>query len=151
MSIWCTCSPFRDAIHDANVLCRGANTKFIHDDSSARIYLWCKCLLTEMKMPNVLWCKCFLMGMSWCKCLFRYAMNANAPLWVYHDANALIRTQFIQKFLLFSKRGFHNAWNQNIFKLNLLFLKSHLPFDLRLPKNWWSLLENLRMGHLLEI
>ena len=82
----------------------------------------------------------------------RYATNANAPLWVYHDTNALMQTQFIQKFLLFSKRGFHNAWNQNIFKPNLLFLKSHLPFDLRLPKkNWWSLLENLRMGHLLEI
>ena len=36
-------------------------------------------------------------------------------------------------------------------KLDLLFMKSHLPFDLRLPKNWWSLLENLWMGHLLEI
>ena len=39
----------------------------------------------------------------------RYAMNANAPSWVYHDTNALMQTQFIQKFLLFSKRGFHNA------------------------------------------
>ena len=39
----------------------------------------------------------------------RYAMNANAPLWVYHATNALMQTQFIQKFLLFSKRGFHNA------------------------------------------
>ena len=69
-------------------------------------------------------------------------MNANALLWVYHDTNALTQTQFIQKFLLILKWGFRNAWNQNIFKLNLLFLKSHLPFDLRLPKNWWSLLEN---------
>ena len=77
--------------------------------------------------------------------------DANVPLWVYHDTNALMQTQFIQKFLLFSKWGFPNAWNQNIFKLNLLFLKSHLPFDLKLPKNWWSLLENLWMGHLLEI
>ena len=30
-------------------------------------------------------------------------------------------------------------------------MKSHLPFDLRLPRNWWSLLENLRMGHQLGI
>ena len=105
-----------------------------------RMSLWC-----------MQWCECNLVGMQWCRCPFRYAMNANAPLWVYHDTNALMQTQFIQKFLLFSKRGFHNAWNQNIFKLNLLFLKSHLPFDLRLPKNWWSLLENLRIGHRLGI
>ena len=40
---------------------------------------------------------------------WEYAMNANAPLWVYHDTNALMQTQFIQKFPLFSKRGFLNA------------------------------------------
>ena len=72
-------------------------------------------------------------------------------MYVCHEANVLMQTQFIQKFLLFSKRGFHNAWTQNIFTLDLLFMKSHLPFDLGLPKNWWSLLENLRMGRLLEI
>ena len=79
--------------------------------------------------------------MSWCNRSCRYVMTQNA----------LVQTQFIQKFPLFSKQGFHNAWNQSIFKLNLLFMKSHLPFDLRLSKNWWSLLENLWMRHLLEI
>ena len=54
--------------HDADVPCDGANAMFIHDGASARIYPWCKCLLTEMEMQNVLWCKCLLMGMSWCKC-----------------------------------------------------------------------------------
>ena len=63
--------------------------------------------------------------------------DVNAPLWVCRDANVhVMQTQFIHKFFLFSKRGFHNAWNQNIFKLNLLFLKSHLPFDLRLPRKF---------------
>ena len=59
ISIWCTCSPFRDAIHDANVLCRDEDMKFIYDGASARIYPWCKCLLTEMEMQNVLWCNAF--------------------------------------------------------------------------------------------
>ena len=31
-------SPFRDAIHDANVLYRDEDMKFIHDGASARIY-----------------------------------------------------------------------------------------------------------------
>ena len=88
-----------------------------------RMSLWC-----------MQWCECNLVGMQWCRCPFKYAMNANAPLWVYNDTNVLMQTQFIQKFLLFSKRGFHNAWNQNIFTLDLLFMKSHLPFDLRFPK-----------------
>ena len=60
--------------HDADVPCDGANATFIHDGASARIYPWCKCLLTEMEMQNVLWCKCLLMGMSWCTCPFGYAM-----------------------------------------------------------------------------
>ena len=60
--------------HDADVPCDGANATFTYDGASARIYLWCKCLLTEMEMQNVLWCKCLLMGMSWCKCSCRYAM-----------------------------------------------------------------------------
>ena len=83
----------------------------------------------------------------------RYAMNANAPLWVYHDTNALMQTQFIQKFPLFSKRDFFNTWNQNIFKLNLLFLKSHLFFfKLKAPKKKWVItVRNLWMGHWLRI
>ena len=133
---------------------------------------WCqRAYLTVMHVSlcrdgdaNFLWCKCLLMGMSWCKCSCRYAMNANVlmahammrmstcgdamnanarwgmqrmqmpPCGYIMTRNVLVQTQFIQKFLLFSKRGFHNAWNQNIFKLDLLFLKSHLLFDLRLPK-----------------
>ena len=122
---------------------------------------------------KILWCKCLLMGMSWMQMSLweyammrmsaweyamawmsscRYAMNANALLWVYHDTNALMQTQFIQKFPLFSKRGFHNAWNQNILKTWFIIPEKSSSFWLKAPKkNWWSLLENLRMGHLLEI
>ena len=32
-------SPFRDAFHDTDVPCDGANTTFIYDGASARIYL----------------------------------------------------------------------------------------------------------------
>ena len=35
------------------------------------------------------------------------AMMRMFPLGVYHDTNALMQTQFIQKFFLFSKRGVH--------------------------------------------
>ena len=130
---WCKCP--LGACHDANVLW---------------CMLWCECLFGNMQ-----WCKCPLgacydtnvrlgvfhdanvplvhvmvrMPLWWCnecECPLGYAMNVNALLWVYHDTNALMQTQFIQKFFLFSKQGFHNAWNQSIFKLNLLFLKNHL-------------------------
>ena len=96
-------------------------------------------------------------GMSWWDVMMqmypcRYAMNVNAPLWVYHDTNALMQTQFIQKFFLFSKRGFHNAWNHNILKTWLIIHEKSSSFWLKAPKkNWWSLLENLWMRHLLEI
>ena len=73
-------------------------------------------------------------GMQWCRCLFRYAMNANALLWVYHDTNALMQTQFIQKFSLFSKRGFLNAWNQNIFKTWFIIHEKSSSFWLKAPK-----------------
>ena len=111
---------------------------------------WCKCFFGSMP-----WCKCSfgachdayapckdvmmqiypyryaVMQMYPC----RYTMNVNAPLWVYHATECFgANTVYSKTFFLFSKRGFHNAWNQNIFTLDLLFMKSHLPFDLRLPK-----------------
>ena len=74
-------SPFKDAI-------------FMMRMSHAMVH-------AMMRMSH--WC------MLWCECPFGDVMNANARLWVYHDTSALMQTQFIQKFLLFLKRGFHNA------------------------------------------
>ena len=116
---------------------------------------WCKCPLVHamMQMPFV-WMQWMWMP-AWvcneCQRPFGYAMNANVPLRIYHDTDALMQTQFIQKFLLFQNEASTTLETKIFSKLDLLFMKSHLPFDLRLPKNWWSLLENLWMGHLLEI
>ena len=60
-----------------------------------------------------------------------------------------MQTQFIQKFLLFSKRGFHNAWNQKYFQTQFI-MKSYLPFDLRFPKKMVITVKNLWMGIDLE-
>ena len=64
----------------------------------------------------------------------RYVRNENALLWVYHDTHALMQTQFIQKFILFSKRGFHNAWNQNILKTWFIIHEKSSSFWLKGPK-----------------
>ena len=98
--------------------------------TSAWVCNECKCLLESMS-----WCECPLESMSWHECPLVGMQWMQMPSCGYIMTwNALVQTQFIQKFLLFSTWGFHNAWNQNIFKLDLLFMKSHLPFDLRLPK-----------------
>ena len=61
-------------------------------------------------------------------------MNANALLWVNHDTNALMQTQIIQNSLYFQNEA-SSALEIKVFsKLDLLFLKSHLLFNLRLPK-----------------
>ena len=121
---WCKCP--LGACHDANV--------------RLGVCLWCECPLVGMqwcKCPFVgmPWRECPLVGMSWCKCSCRYVM---------------MQTQFIQKFLLFSKRGFLNA--QNICKTWFIIPeKSSFFFYLRLPKNWWSLLEISEWGYWLGI
>ena len=48
--------------------------------------------------------------------------------------NALVQAQFIQKFFLFSKRGFHNAWNQNILKTWFIIHEKSSSFWLKAPK-----------------
>ena len=117
---------------------------WVYNDASALLWV---CRDVNVPMVHVMMrMTAWEYVMAWMSS-YRYAMNANAPLWVYHATNALMQTQFIQKFPLFSKRGFLNTWNQNIFKLNLSFLKSHLLFDLRLPKKLVITVRNLRKGH----
>ena len=54
-----------------------------------------------------------------------------------------VMTQIIQKFPLFSKRGFLSAWNQNIFKTWFIIPEKSSSFWLQASKkNWWSLLES---------
>ena len=110
--------------------------------------LWWECLLGSMLMMRMplWWCAMMLMshwcmpwceyplgvfhdvnvhvGMSWCKCSCRYVMTRNA----------LVQTQFIQKFLLFSKRYFFSAWNQNILKTRFIIHEKSSSFWLKAPK-----------------
>ena len=92
-----------------------------HSNHDANVSLQrrrCKCLLMGMS-----WCKCPFVGMPWCKCF---------------DANNLFKNS-----LCFRNQGFLSAKNILI----CYFPKSHLLlFYLRLPKKWWSLLEDFWMG-----
>ena len=80
-------------------------------DTKVSLQRWrCKNLVMQMPsneyvMMQMSSCGYAMMRMFPC----RYAMNVNASLWVYHDTNALMQTQFSQKFPLFSKRGFLSA------------------------------------------
>ena len=84
---------------------------------------------------------------SW-RCQYKYSKHdADVSSWVCHDANILMQTQFIQKFPLFSNRGFFSAWNQNIFKTWFIIHEKSSSFWLKtLQKNWWSLLEIFEWG-----
>ena len=107
---------------------------------------WCKCPLVGMS-----WCKCTIEGMSWCKCTLKYVMNANVFLWVYHDMNALMRTHFIKKFPLFSKRSFLSAWNQNILKAWFITPEKSYTFLLKALQKLVITVRNPRMRHRLGI
>ena len=86
---------------------------------------WCKCPLVGMpwcKCPFVglPWCKCTIVGMQWCKCLLESISWPEC-----FDASTLYsKIPFI----------FKTRLPQRLSKLDLLFMNSHLLFDLRLPK-----------------
>ena len=119
------------------------------------------CAMTRMSHWCMLWCECTLVGVQWCECLFGDAMNVNAhlgmqwmqmPLCKYiMTQNALVQTRFIQKFLLFSKRGFHNAWNQNILKTWFIVHEESSSFWLKVLQKSVITVRNLRMRHWLRI
>ena len=96
------------------------------------------------------WMSTWEYAMAWMSSC-RYAMDASVPLgmqwmrmptWVCHDTNALMQTNFFQKFPLFSKQGFLSAWN-----LIYYSWKSHLLFWLKAPQKLVITVRNLRMGY----
>ena len=159
---WCTCPfgyammqmppcgyandakvPF-GACHDANVhlwVCHDANVHMVH--AMMRMYpcryaMNVNARLGMQWMPMLAWvcneCKCLLESMPWHECLFvGMQWMQMPPLWVYHDTNALMQTQFIQKFPLFSKRSFLSAWNQNILKAWFIIPEKSYSFWLKSP------------------
>ena len=105
---------------------------------------WCECPLENMP-----WCEYPLIGMQWCKCLHGSMTWCECPLrsmpqvfWCKHN---------LFKNLLYFQNEASSVLETKIFsKLDLLFMKSHLLFNLRSPKNWWSLLEISEWGIYLE-
>ena len=101
----------------------------------------CRCAVMQM-YP----CRCAVMQMYPCRCAVMQTYPCRCAmmqmLWCKHNS--------FKNSLYFQNEASTTPETKIFSKLDLLFMKSHLPFDLRLPKNWWSLLENLRMGHLLE-
>ena len=91
---------------------------------------WCKCLLVGMP-----WYKCPLVSMPWCEC---------------SDVNIIYsKISFIFKTRLSSVPETQNIFKNLIYySWKVIFL--FIFFDLKLSKNWWSLLENLQRGIDLE-
>ena len=79
-----------------------------------QMFIWCTCLLSKMQM-QFSWCRCPFVGMPWCKCF---------------DANII----YLKIFLYFQIKASSAPETKIFSKLDLLFLKSHLLFDLRLSK-----------------
>ena len=166
---WCKCS--YGACHDANVrlgVCHDANVPLVHAmmQISPWCMLWCECPHGACHDANVRSVVCHdatvplvhammrmpLEGMSWCKCLPKSMPWCERPLigmqWMQMPSCGYIMTQmlwckhkFFENSLYFQNEASLAPGIKIFSKLDLLFLKSHLLFDLRLPKNWWSLLE----------
>ena len=118
--------------------------------------LWCECPLVGMqwcKCPIVgmPWYKCPLVGMQWCKCTlvgmlwWKYTLERCAMMRMFRCKHNLFKNS-----LYFQNEASSAPETKILSKLDLLFLKSHLLFGLRLLKNWWSLLEIFEWGIGLE-
>ena len=81
-------------------------------------------------------CRCLLVGMPWCKCFDTNTIYSKIPFVFKIEASSTPETKNIFK-----------SWFLISRKVIFLFFF----FDLRLPKNWWSLLVNLRIGYWLGI
>ena len=168
MSIWCTClfsALFRDVIFmmqmshagvqmqslsmmvPAHIFNRNPNVSLqrwrCKISCGANAFYWachdantsCRDVMMQMSLWCMPWCECPLVGMSWCKCFDANTIYSKIPFIFKTRLPQCLKPKFFQK-------------------LDLLFMKSHLLihfFDLKLSKNWWSLLENLQMRHWLGI
>ena len=80
------------------------------------------------------WCKCPLVGMPWCECPFVGMQWMQMPPCVYIMTRVLWCRHNLFKNFLYSKRGFHNAWNQNILKTWFIIHEKSSSFWLKAPK-----------------
>ena len=164
----CDANALQWVCHDADVLlgvCRDANVPLV-GMLMMRMSPWCmpwyECSLGSMLMMRMPPCRCVMMQRPPCG-----YQDVNVPLWVWSDANVrlesmpwcecpLLGVQWCKHNLFKNSFYFHNEASSapeiKIFsKLDLLFLKSHLLFDLRLSKKLVITVINLWMGHWLRI
>ena len=154
---WCKC--FLHGCHDANVPLMHA-------------MMWPSAWDYAMTWMSI-WCKCPLIGVSWMRMpACRYAMNANVrldmqwmsmPAWgmqwmqivslrVCHDTECFGANTIYSKISFIFKTRLPQCLKPKYFQTQFIIPEKSSSFWLKAPKkNWWSLLENLRMGHLLEI
>ena len=78
----------------------------------------------NVHLENMSWRECPLVGMQWCECSFGYVM-----IWMFWCKHNLFKNS-----LYFQNEASTTPETKIFSKLDLLFMKSHLPFDLRLPK-----------------
>ena len=111
-------SPFRDVIFMMQMSHAGVRMQSLsmmvpmhifNCDANVSLQRWrYKNLVVQMPsngyvMMQMSFCRDVMIQISLCGYVImrmypcRYAMNANAPLCVYHDMSALMQTQFIQK------------------------------------------------------
>ena len=134
MSIWCKC-PLMGMSGMRKPACRyvmnvNARLGMQWMPMSAWVCNECKCLFGSMP-----WCECPLGSMPWRECpLVGMQWMQMPPCRYIMTQNALVQTQFIQKFFLFLKRDFHNAWNQNILKTWFIIHEKSSSFWLKAPK-----------------
>ena len=84
------------------------------------------------------WRECPLVGMQW----MQMPPCGYIMTWMLRCKHKLFKNSFY-----FQNEASTTPETKIFSKLDLLFLKGHLLFDLRLPrKNWWSLLEILEWG-----
>ena len=135
MQTKCDASPEIFFLSNANAPWRRCKCKFFFD-ANVSLQRWR--------------CECLLMDMSWCTCPFGYAVMRMSScryvmmqmLWCRHNS--------FKNSLYFQNEASSALETKTFSKLDLLFLKSHLPFDLRLPKNLVITVKNLWMRHWLR-
>ena len=174
MSLWCMpwCECPHGACRDANVplvqammrmfpyryamnvnallwVCNEANAPLMHAIMcmSAWEYVMMRMFPQEYVVMQMFTCRCIMMQMS----LYRHAMMQMPPceytmprmLWCKHN--------LFKNSLYFQNEASTTPETTIFSRLDLLFMKSHLPFDLRLPKKLVITVRNLRMGYRFEI
>ena len=104
---------------DANVSLQRWRCKNLVVQMSSNGYVMMQMLLVGMS-----WCKCTLVGMPWCKCPFVGMPWCKCPL----VGMSWCKYKLFKNFLYFQNEASSVPETKIFSKLDLLFMKSHLPF-----------------------